>query len=46
MLKGSDINGINKIIIHSFDTQVEVQRKSEVKKVRFQGRMKSFGGVF
>jgi hypothetical protein len=34
------------IIINSFDTQVKFQRKLEVKKVGFQGRMKSFGDVF
>jgi hypothetical protein len=47
MLKGSDIKGINTyhytFILH---TQVEFQRKSEVKKAGFQGRMKSFGDVF
>jgi hypothetical protein len=47
MLKGSDIKGINTyhytFLLH---TQVEFQRKYEVKKARFQGRMKSFGDVF
>jgi hypothetical protein len=47
MLKGSDIKGINTynytFILH---TQVKFQRKSKVKKVGFQGRMKSFGDVF
>jgi hypothetical protein len=47
MLKVSDIKGINTyhytFILY---TQVEFQRKSEVKMVEFQGRMKSFGDVF
>jgi hypothetical protein len=47
MLKGSDIKSINTyhytLILH---TQVEFQRKSEVKKDGFQGRMKSFGDMF
>jgi hypothetical protein len=47
MLKGSDIKGINTYhYTFTLHTQVEFQRKSEVKKAGFQGTMKSFGDVF
>jgi hypothetical protein len=46
MLKGSDINGINKHHYTFILKQVEFHRKSKVKKDEFQGRMKSFGDVF
>jgi hypothetical protein len=46
MLKGSDINGINKHHYTFILYKSNFRGKKKKKKAGFQGRMKSFGDVF